>query len=166
MKQRYGPLALLLLALGLVVGACGGGEPMRPATLPQPGDTTGGDHGLRRGRRPPHRHGLSQGGADRGLGTGEDGVGGGGTPTSAWSFNFQDDDLSRTIGLLNLLNGGEAPDIYFEWAGARLQSRYDEGFVADITEAVNGELGSYFDEGAFNGMVIDDKNVMVPDNAE
>lgn len=82
-------------------------------------------------------------------------------------FNFQDDDLYETIGLPNLLNGGDAPDIYFEWTGERLQSRYEEGFVADITDAVaNGELGTYFEDGAFNGMIIDGKNVMVPGNAD
>lgn len=82
-------------------------------------------------------------------------------------YNFQDDDLYQTIGLPNLLNSGEAPDIYFEWAGARLQSRYDEGFVADLTDAVDGtELGGYFEEGAFNGMHIGDKVVMVPGNAD
>jgi len=88
-------------------------------------------------------------------------------PNVTVEFNFQDDDLYETIGLPNLLNGGDAPDVYFEWAGQRLQNRYDEGFVADITDAVqNGELGTYFDEGAYNGMVIDGKNVMVPANAD
>ncbi|MCL1602007.1 MAG: sugar ABC transporter substrate-binding protein [Actinomycetia bacterium] len=88
-------------------------------------------------------------------------------PNVTVEFNFQDDDLYETIGLPNLLNGGDAPDVYFEWAGQRLQDRYDEGFVADITDAVqNGELGTYFEEGAYNGMVIDGKNVMVPANAD
>ena len=87
-------------------------------------------------------------------------------PNVTVELNFQEDDLYETIGLVNLLNGGDAPDIYFEWAGARLQSRYDEGFVADLSEAVEGELGSYFDDGAFNGMEIDGKTVMVPGNAD
>lgn len=88
-------------------------------------------------------------------------------PNVTIEYNFQDDDLYETIGLPNLLNGGDAPDVYFEWAGERLQNRYDEGFVADITDAVkNGELGSYFEDGAYNGMVIDGKNVMVPGNAD
>ena len=87
-------------------------------------------------------------------------------PNVTVEFNFQDDDLYQTIGLPNLLNGGDAPDVYFEWAGARLQSRYDEGFAADLTEAVDGELGSYFEPGAYNGMEIDDKAVMVPGNAD
>ena len=40
-------------------------------------------------------------------------------------FNFQDDDLYQTIGLPNLLSGGNPPDVYFEWAGARLEDRYE-----------------------------------------
>ncbi|MEQ9161637.1 MAG: extracellular solute-binding protein [Ilumatobacter fluminis] len=81
-------------------------------------------------------------------------------------FNFQDDDLYQTIGLPNLLSGDDAPDIYFEWAGARLVQRHEEGYAADLTEALDGELGSYFEEGAFNGMVIDGETVMVPGNAD
>ena len=38
-------------------------------------------------------------------------------------FNFQDDDLYQTIGLPNLLSSGNPPDVYFEWAGARLEAR-------------------------------------------
>ena len=37
-------------------------------------------------------------------------------------FNFQDDDLYQTIGLPNLLSSGNPPDVYFEWAGARLEA--------------------------------------------
>ena len=37
-------------------------------------------------------------------------------------MNYQDDDLYQTIGLPNLLNGRNAPDIYFEWVGHRLES--------------------------------------------
>ena len=87
-------------------------------------------------------------------------------PNVTVEFNFQEDDLYQTIGLPNLLNGGDAPDIYFEWAGARLQSRYEEGFAADLSDAVGGDLGSYFKEGAFNGMLIDGKTLMVPGNAD
>lgn len=81
-------------------------------------------------------------------------------------FNFQDDDLYQTIGLPNLLSGDDAPDIYFEWAGARLVQRQEEGYAADLGEALDGELGSYFEDGAFNGMVIDGETVMVPGNAD
>lgn len=82
-------------------------------------------------------------------------------------LNFQDDDLYETIGLPNLLSSGQPPDIYFEWAGARLESRFEEGYAADLTDAIaEGELGALFEEGAFNGMVIDGQTVMVPGNAD
>ena len=82
-------------------------------------------------------------------------------------FNFQDDDLYQTIGLPNLLSSGNPPDVYFEWAGARLEDRYAEGFALDLTSAVaDSELGELFDESAFNSMTVDGKVVMVPANAD
>jgi len=88
-------------------------------------------------------------------------------PGASVEFDFQDDDLYQTIGLPNLLSGGNAPDIYFEWAGARLEDRYAEGYALDITSAVaDGELSTLFDESAFNSMTIDDRIVMVPANAD
>ena len=82
-------------------------------------------------------------------------------------FNFQDDDLYQTIGLPNLLSSGNPPDVYFEWAGARLEDRYADGFALDLTSAVaETELGELFDESAFNSMTVDDKIVMVPANAD
>ena len=82
-------------------------------------------------------------------------------------FNFQDDDLYQTIGLPNLLSSGNPPDVYFEWAGARLEDRYAEGFALDLTSAVaDTELGELFDESAFNSMTVDGKMVMVPANAD
>jgi raffinose/stachyose/melibiose transport system substrate-binding protein len=82
-------------------------------------------------------------------------------------FNFQDDDLYQTIGLPNLLDSGEPPDVYFEWAGARLEQRVEQGFALDLTSAVaDGELGELFDESAFNSMTVDDQIVMIPGNAD
>lgn len=49
-------------------------------------------------------------------------------------FSYQDDDTYQTIGLPNLLSGKNAPDLYFEWAGQRLQTRVTDGYAADITE--------------------------------
>ena len=48
-------------------------------------------------------------------------------------LNYQDDDMYQTIGLPNLLNGRNAPDIYFEWVGNRLLQRDADGFAADLT---------------------------------
>ena len=164
-KKRFGPLALLL-ALGLIVGACAeDGATDEGSDSTTTGDSTG--ETTASGEDVVLRIAMGSPGEEQ-IGVWEQAKAAfeEANPNVSVELNFQDDDLYQTIGLLNLLNGGEAPDIYFEWAGARLQSRYDEGFAADITEAVNGELGSYFDEGAFNGMVIDDKNVMVPANAD
>jgi raffinose/stachyose/melibiose transport system substrate-binding protein len=82
-------------------------------------------------------------------------------------FDFQDDDLYQTIGLPNLLSSGNPPDVYFEWAGARLESRVEEGFALDLTSAVaDSELAELFDESAFNSMTVDEQIVMVPGNAD
>lgn len=78
-------------------------------------------------------------------------------------FSYQDDDTYQTIGLPNLLSGKNAPDLYFEWAGQRLQTRVTDGYAADITEQLQSSgLKDMFAEGTFNGMVIDDKTYMIP----
>ena len=87
-------------------------------------------------------------------------------PNVTVEFNFVADEIYETIGLQTLLNGNDAPDIYFEWAGARLENRYKEGFAADLSDYRENELSSVFEDGAFNGMVIDGKTVMVPGNAD
>ncbi|MEK3899219.1 ABC transporter substrate-binding protein [Paenibacillus sp. FSL R7-0179] len=78
-------------------------------------------------------------------------------------FNYQDDDTYQTIGLPNLLSGKNAPDLYFEWAGQRLQTRVTDGYAADITDQLESSgLKDMFAEGTFNGMVIDGKTYMIP----
>ncbi|WP_339253075.1 extracellular solute-binding protein [Paenibacillus sp. FSL P2-0136] len=78
-------------------------------------------------------------------------------------FSYQDDDTYQTIGLPNLLSGKNAPDLYFEWAGQRLQTRVADGYAADITEQLQSSgLKDMFAEGTFNGMVIDGKTYMIP----
>jgi raffinose/stachyose/melibiose transport system substrate-binding protein len=75
----------------------------------------------------------------------------------------QENDTYETIGLNNLLTSRNAPDVYFERPGARLATRVDDGYGADITEAVNGpEFAGRFDAAAYSGMVIDGKTYMVP----
>ena len=44
-------------------------------------------------------------------------------------INYQDDDLYQTIGLPNLLSGRNAPDVYFEWTGARMAQRFADGYA-------------------------------------
>lgn len=76
---------------------------------------------------------------------------------------IQEDDTYETIGLNNLLTSRNAPDVYFERPGARLATKVDDGFGADISDAVSQEpFTSRFEPGAYAGMVIDDKTYMVP----
>lgn len=82
-------------------------------------------------------------------------------------MNYQDDDLYETIGLPNLLNGRNAPDIYFEWAGSRLEQRYQDGFAADLSDAVqNGPIAGLFDDDVFESVTIDGEVVMIPHSAD
>jgi len=82
-------------------------------------------------------------------------------------MNYQDDDLYQTIGLPNLLAGRNAPDVYFEWTGARMAQRYADGYGADLTEAVtSGPLAGIFDEGVFPAASVDGKVVLVPHTAD
>ena len=82
-------------------------------------------------------------------------------------INYQQDDLYQTIGLQNLLAGRNAPDIYFEWTGERLNQRNQDGYVADITsQFVDGPLKGLFSDETLKGFSIDGKTVMVPYSAD
>jgi raffinose/stachyose/melibiose transport system substrate-binding protein len=82
-------------------------------------------------------------------------------------MNYQEDDLYSTIGLPNLLAGRNAPDIYFEWTGQRLENRYAEGYAADISAAVqSGPLADLFEDATFGPATVDGKIVMVPYTAD
>jgi raffinose/stachyose/melibiose transport system substrate-binding protein len=78
-------------------------------------------------------------------------------------MNYQDDDIYQTIGLPNLLAGQNAPDVYFEWTGARMAQRAADGYAADLTEAVtSGPLAGLWDEAVFGPASVDGKVVLVP----
>ena len=82
-------------------------------------------------------------------------------------MNYQDDDLYQTIGLPNLLSGRNAPDVYFEWTGDRMVTRYEDGYAADLTEAVtSGPLAGIYDEGVFPAASVDGKVVLIPHTAD
>ena len=88
-------------------------------------------------------------------------------PGMTVELNYQDDDLYQTIGLQNLLNGRNAPDIYFEWTGSRLEQRVNDGFAADITAQFDsGPLAGLFEDSTLNQYKVDDKIVMVPYSAD
>ena len=78
-------------------------------------------------------------------------------------YNFQNDDIYSTVGLPSLLSGGNAPDIYFEWSGNRLETRYADGYAASIGDQLKakGVTDKYVD-GAFGGTTVDGKTVMMP----
>ena len=88
-------------------------------------------------------------------------------PGTKVELNYQDDDLYQTIGLQNLLNGRNAPDIYFEWTGNRLEQRVKDGFAADISSKfASGPLAGLFDDATLNQYKVDDKIAMVPYSAD
>ena len=78
-------------------------------------------------------------------------------------LNFQQDDMYQTIGLPNLLNGRNAPDVYFEWVGNRLAQRTEEGNAADLTELVaSGPLAGVLPETAYGSATVDGSIRLVP----
>lgn len=82
-------------------------------------------------------------------------------------MNYVDDDLYQTVGLPNLLSGRDAPDVFFEWAGARLQQRYDGGYTADVSEYVDGGvLSGIWADSAFSSGTIDGGKYLVPHKAD
>jgi raffinose/stachyose/melibiose transport system substrate-binding protein len=88
-------------------------------------------------------------------------------PGMTVAMNYLDDDLYQTIGLPNLLSGRDAPDVYFEWAGSRLQERSDGGYAADVSEYVDGGvLSGIWAESAFSSGEIDGKYLLVPHKAD
>ena len=82
-------------------------------------------------------------------------------------LNFQKDDLYQTIGLPNLLNGRNAPDIYFEWVGNRMLERDADGFAADLTPFVeDGPLTGVLDESQYGAVTVDGRILMLPHIAD
>ena len=81
-------------------------------------------------------------------------------------INFMDDDQYQTVGLPNLLNGRQAPDIFFEWVGDRLKTRTEDGFAADLSSYVDGPLQGIWDPAVFTSATVDGKVRMVPHIAD
>ena len=76
---------------------------------------------------------------------------------------IQENDTYETIGLNNLLTSRNAPDVYFERPGTRMPTKVDDGYGADITDAVSQPaFTGRFDRSAYSGMTIDGKTYMVP----
>ena len=80
---------------------------------------------------------------------------------------IQDDDIYSTVGLQGLLTGGNPPDAYFEWAGARTVQREADGFAADLTDAIaNSTLKDLFPESAFNSGKSNGKTLLLPTGSD
>lgn len=82
-----------------------------------------------------------------------------------WDVQFavQTDDLYETVGLTNLLTSSEAPDVYFEWAGARLANKVADGYAAPLNALIEKYgVAAEFPEGAFATTTIDGEVYMLP----
>lgn len=78
-------------------------------------------------------------------------------------YTFQNDDIYSTVGLPSLLSGGNAPDIYFEWSGNRLDARASEGNTSDIGDKLKAKgIPDRFVTNAFGGTEVDGKTMMLP----
>ncbi|MFN8079841.1 MAG: extracellular solute-binding protein [Kineosporiaceae bacterium] len=82
-------------------------------------------------------------------------------------MNYQDDDLYQTIGLPNLLNGRNAPDIYFEWVGHRLETRVKDGFAADLSAyATKAPLSQTFTPAQLDLGKVGGKQYLIPHTSD
>jgi raffinose/stachyose/melibiose transport system substrate-binding protein len=84
---------------------------------------------------------------------------------AGWKVQYiqQNDDIYSTVGLPSLLSGGNAPDVYFEWAGNRLAQRVSDGVAADIGDKLKAAgITDRYTDGAFGGTQVDGKTVMLP----
>jgi len=80
---------------------------------------------------------------------------------------IQDDDIYSTVGLQGLLTGGNPPDAYFEWAGARTVQREADGYAADLTDLIaNSSLKDLFPESAFNSGKSNGKPLLLPTGSD
>jgi len=80
---------------------------------------------------------------------------------------IQDDDIYQTVGLQNLLTGGNPPDAYFEWAGARTAQREKDGYAADLNDLIaNSTLKDLFPESAFNSGRSNGKALLLPTGSD
>ena len=78
----------------------------------------------------------------------------------------QDASIYEDAGLITMLKSGDAPDIYYQWGGALVARDANEGFAADLTDALNqGGWKDTFGAAAWSepaGTVVDGRIYMVP----
>ena len=78
----------------------------------------------------------------------------------------QDSSIYEDAGLITMLKSGDPPDIYFQWGGALVARDANEGFAADLTDAL-GQKGwaDTFGEAAWSapaGTVVGGRTYMIP----
>lgn len=87
-------------------------------------------------------------------------------PTIKVTQIVQDDDLYEDTGLITLLKSNDPPDIFFEFGGERVASNAENGFAADLTDALaeDGWQDTFIDAAwsAPAGTVYNDRIYMIP----
>ncbi|MDZ7801853.1 MAG: extracellular solute-binding protein [Trueperaceae bacterium] len=82
----------------------------------------------------------------------------------------QDDDLYEDAGLITMLQSNDPPDIFFQWGGALVQRDAEQGFAADLTEALDaGGFGDWFVDAAWSpaaGTMVDGGVYMIPNSLD
>ena len=82
----------------------------------------------------------------------------------------QDDDLYEDAGLITMLQSDDPPDIFFQWGGALVQRDAEQGFAADLTDAVaEGGFGDSFVDAAWSpaaGTTVDGRIHMIPNSLD
>ncbi len=77
--------------------------------------------------------------------------------------DVQDGNLYEKQGLQSKLQGGNPPDVFFEWAGHRVASKVRDGYAADLTDALDADgWRDTFHENAWHDTTVDGRNYMIP----
>lgn len=82
----------------------------------------------------------------------------------------QDDDLYEDAGLITMLQSNDPPDVFFQWGGALVQRDAEQGFAADLTDALaEGGFGDSFVDAAWSpaaGTTVDGRIYMIPNSLD
>jgi len=75
----------------------------------------------------------------------------------------QEGHLYERQGLQSMLQGGDPPDVFFEWGGHRVLSKVRDGYVADLTDALDQDgWRETFHENAWHATIVDGRNYVIP----
>lgn len=82
----------------------------------------------------------------------------------------QDDDLYEDAGLITMLQSNDPPDVFFQWGGALVQRDAEQGFAADLTDALAEDgFGDTFVDAAWSpaaGTTVDGRIYMIPNSLD